>query len=51
MTLKEKRGYRQLKQEALDPTLWKTRFGRCCKTDYRINEGMTYTKDEYKHTN
>ena len=27
--LKEKRGYWQLKEEALDHTLWKTRFGRC----------------------
>jgi hypothetical protein len=29
MTLKKKRGYWQLKEEALDCTLWKTRFGRC----------------------
>ena len=27
--LKEKRGYWQLKEEALDRTLWKTHFGRC----------------------
>jgi hypothetical protein len=27
--LKEKRGCWQLKEEALDRTLWKTRFGRC----------------------
>jgi len=27
--LKEKRGYWQLKEEALDCTLWKTHFGRC----------------------
>jgi len=27
--LKKKRGYWQLKEEALDRTLWKTRFGRC----------------------
>jgi hypothetical protein len=26
--LKEKRGYRKLKQEALDRNLWRTRFGR-----------------------
>ena len=45
--LKEKRGYWQLEEEALDHTLWKT----CCKTDYRINEGMTYTKEEYKQPN
>ena len=28
--LKEKRGYWQLKEEALDHTLWRTRFGRGC---------------------
>ena len=22
-----------------------------CKTDYSINEGMNYTKEEYKHPN
>jgi hypothetical protein len=27
--LKEKRGYWQLKKEALDHILWKTPFGRC----------------------
>ena len=27
--LKEKRGYWQLKEEALDSTLWKTHLGRC----------------------
>ena len=27
--LKERRGYWQLKEEALDRTLWKTPFGRC----------------------
>jgi hypothetical protein len=26
--LKEKRGYHKLKEEALDRTLWRTRFGR-----------------------
>ena len=26
--LKEKRGYRKLKEEVLDRTLWRTRFGR-----------------------
>jgi len=26
--LKERRGYRKLKKEALDSTLWRTRFGR-----------------------
>jgi len=28
--LKEKRRYRKLKVEALDRTLWRTRFGRGC---------------------
>jgi len=27
--LKERRGYSQLKEEALDRTMWKARFGRC----------------------
>ena len=26
--LKERRGYSHLKEEALDPTMWKVRFGR-----------------------
>jgi len=26
--LKERRGYSQLKEEALDPTMWRPRFGR-----------------------
>ena len=42
---KEKRGSRILKKEALDHTLWRTRFGRGCgldvtETKERINEGM-----------
>ena len=28
--LKEKKGYWELKEEALDRTLWRTRFGRGC---------------------
>ena len=28
--LKEERGYWKLKEEALDHTVWRTRFGRCC---------------------
>ena len=28
--LKEKRGYCKLKEEAIDRTLWRTRFGRSC---------------------
>lgn len=27
---KEKKGYRNLKQEALDRTMWRTGFGRVC---------------------
>jgi hypothetical protein len=42
--LKEKRGYWKLKEEALDRTVWRTRFGTCQwanrKTDYRMNEWM-----------
>jgi hypothetical protein len=34
--LKEKRGYRKLKEEALDRTLWRTGFV-CHMTDNRIN--------------
>jgi hypothetical protein len=26
--LKERRGYSQLKEEALDPTMWRARFGK-----------------------
>jgi hypothetical protein len=40
--VKEKRGYCKLKEEALDRTLWRTRFRRAygpvVKTDYRMNE-------------
>jgi len=36
--LKERRGYSYLKEEALDRTIWRARFGRgfwtCRKTDY-----------------
>jgi hypothetical protein len=28
--LKERRGYSHLKEEALDRTMWRARFGRCC---------------------
>ena len=37
--LKEIRGQRKLKEEALDRTLWGTRFGRsaCPKTDSRMD--------------
>jgi hypothetical protein len=39
--LKEKRGYRKFKQEALDPSLLSTPSGRCCGPivrETRINE-------------
>jgi hypothetical protein len=39
--LDEKRGYWKLKEEALDHTLWRTRFGRGCEPvvrDYIMNE-------------
>jgi hypothetical protein len=38
--LEENRRYWKLKEEALDRTPWRTRFGRgytCRKTDYRMN--------------
>ena len=34
----------------VENSLWKMLW-TCCKTDYRINEGMNYTKEEYKHPN
>jgi hypothetical protein len=39
--LKERRGYWKLKEEALDRTVSRIRFGGGCgnrKTDYRMNE-------------
>jgi hypothetical protein len=30
MALNEKRGYWKLKEEALDRTVWRTRFGESC---------------------
>ena len=39
--LKENRGYWKLKEDALDRSLWRTRFGRGygpLVTDYRMNE-------------
>jgi hypothetical protein len=40
--LKEKGGYWKLKEEALDRTMWRTRFGRVYghvgKTDCKMNE-------------
>jgi hypothetical protein len=33
--VKEKRGYRKLKEEELDRTLWRSRFGRGCERDVR----------------
>jgi hypothetical protein len=39
--LKEKREYWKLKEEALDSTLWRTRFGRGCGPVVReTTEGM-----------
>jgi hypothetical protein len=49
--LKEKTWYGKLKEEALDLTLWRTRFGRgygtCRKTDYRMNEWMNERVSEW----
>jgi hypothetical protein len=40
--LKERREYSNLKEKALDRTMWRARFGRgfgpCRKTDYSMNE-------------
>jgi hypothetical protein len=43
--LKERKGYSHLKEEALDRTMWRARFGRGCgtvvrQTAKRINEWM-----------
>ena len=43
--VKERRGYSKLKEEALDRSLWRTRFGRGCgpvvrQTAERMNEWM-----------
>ena len=38
--LKEKSGYRQLKEEALDRSLWKTRFRRCYGPVVRQTTGI-----------
>ena len=35
--LKEKGGYSHLKEEALDRTMWKNRFGRCFELVVRQN--------------
>jgi hypothetical protein len=44
---KEKKGKWKLKKEALDRTLWRTRFGRgygpVVKTDYGMDEYISYT--------
>jgi hypothetical protein len=34
-SIKERRGYCKLKEEPLDRTLWRTRFGRYCVPDVR----------------
>ena len=35
--LKDRRGYSHLKEEALDRTMWKNRFGRCFELVVRQN--------------
>ena len=44
--LKERRGYSHLKEEALDRTMWRARFGRCFEPVVRqtaqcMNECLT----------
>ena len=38
------------RSHCVENSLWKMLW-TCCNTDYRINEGMNYTKEEYKHPN
>jgi hypothetical protein len=43
--LKDRKGYSHLKEEALDRTMWRNRFGRgfgpvVSRTEYILNEGM-----------
>jgi hypothetical protein len=40
--LKEKRGYWKLKKEALDRTVWRSRFGRGCGPDVRQETKQIY---------
>ena len=51
--LKERRGYSNLKEEALDRTMWRARFGRGCgpvvKTDYWKNEEEFSDKLQYMY--
>jgi hypothetical protein len=35
--LKDRRGYSHLKEEALDSTIWRNRFGRCVGSVVRQN--------------
>ena len=44
--LEEKRGYRRLKEEALDRTLGRTRFGRGCGRVVRLQNEWTNTNNE-----
>jgi hypothetical protein len=44
--LKETRGYRKLKEDALDHTLWRTRFGRGCGLAIRKCDD---DDDDYHH--
>jgi hypothetical protein len=51
--LKEKRGYRKMKEEALDRTLWRIRFGKRLLTCRRIDYGIfihDYTNPCYQFT-
>jgi hypothetical protein len=43
--LKDRRGYSHLKEESLDRTMWRNRFGKrlwtCRQTEYWMNEGQS----------
>jgi len=47
-TLKEWRGYRKFKEEALDRSLWSTRFGRSCGAVVRHKRMNEYHSREIK---
>jgi hypothetical protein len=53
--LKERRGYSHLKEEALDRTMWRNRFGGGFEPVIRqntewMNEWMNFISDSFRHT-
>jgi len=45
--LKDKRGYRKLKKEALDRTLWRTYFGRGYGPVVRLRNDNVWLSSDY----